>query len=435
MNGAVSRPADLLPATGIPILYFAWAHLSLASAFATLLVLPGLPAGFFHHPRMIAVIHLVTLGWISSSILGAFYIVAPLALGMPFRSGRTDRVAFGAYAIGVSGMVSHFWLGEYNGMVWSALFVAAAIAHVGIRAWRGLPRARVPGAVKLHVALAFANVVAAAIFGMLIAMNRVFGWFTWAPMSVAFAHAHLAAVGFAVMMVVGLSYRLIPMIVPAAMPKGRSLAWSAVLLEIGVITLAIGLVRHSWMTSAGALIIVAGLAAFVRQVRRIIGQRRPPPAALPRPDWATWQTHGAFAWLIVAAICGLLLVLPLPFAWMIPLGWVYGVAGLVGFLAQVVIGIQGRLLPMHAWYRQLQAAGGKPPARSMHTFADPSLAKWMLFSWASGVPALASGLATASSPVIALGAALLLAGVALSAAQGLTVISASQDARVSDSSG
>jgi hypothetical protein len=326
MNGAVSRPADLLPATGIPILYFAWAHLSLASAFATLLVLPGLPAGFFHHPRMIAVIHLVTLGWISSSILGAFYIVAPLALGMPFRSGRTDRVAFGAYAIGVSGMVSHFWLGEYNGMVWSALFVAAAIAHVGIRAWRGLPRARVPGAVKLHVALAFANVVAAAIFGMLIAMNRVFGWFTWAPMSVAFAHAHLAAVGFAVMMVVGLSYRLIPMIVPAAMPKGRSLAWSAVLLEIGVITLAIGLVRHSWMTSAGALIIVAGLAAFVRQVRRIIGQRRPPPAALPRPDWATWQTHGAFAWLIVAAICGLLLVLPLPFAWMIPLGWVYGVA-------------------------------------------------------------------------------------------------------------
>jgi hypothetical protein len=59
----------------------------------------------------------------------------------------------------------------------------------------------------------------------------------------------------------------------------------------------------------------------------------------------------------------------------------------------------------------------------------------MLFSWASGVPALASGLATASSPVIALGAALLLAGVALSAAQGLTVISASQDAGVSDSSG
>jgi hypothetical protein len=432
---AASRPADLLPATGIPLLYFACAHVSLALAFASLLVLPGMPAGFFHHPRMIAVIHLVTLGWISSSILGAFYIVAPLALGMPFQSGRMDRLAFGAYAIGVSGMVSHFWLGEYNGMVWSALLVVAAIMHVGIRAWRGLPNARVPSAVKLHVTLAFANIAGAATFGVLIALNRVFEWFTWAPMSVAFAHAHLAAVGFAVMMVVGLSYRLVPMIVPAAMPTGRSLVWSAVLLQTGVITLAIALVRQAWFTSLGALLIVSGLAVFVLQVRGIVRQRRAPPAAMPRPDWATWQTHVAFAWLIMAAICGVLLVLPLPFTWMIPLGWVYGVAGLVGFLAQVVVGIQGRLLPMHAWYRQLQLAGGKPPARSMHTFADPSLAKWMLFTWASGVPVLASGLATAVSPVIALGAALLLTGVALSAAQALTVISASQEAALSDPPG
>ena len=43
----------------------------------------------------------------------------------------------------------------------------------------------------------------------------LFGWFAWSPLSAAFAHAHLAAIGWAVMMVVGLSYRLIPMIVPA----------------------------------------------------------------------------------------------------------------------------------------------------------------------------------------------------------------------------
>ncbi|MGB2713770.1 MAG: hypothetical protein WBC51_06300 [Vicinamibacterales bacterium] len=422
---ATTRSAELLPAPGIPLLYFALAHVSLAAALAILIVQPGMPAGFFHHPRVIAVLHLVTLGWISSSILGAFYIVAPLALGMPFRPDWKDRVWFGAYAVGTSGVVACFWIGQYRGMAWSALFVAGALSHVAVRAWAGLPRSPAPWPVKVHIFLAFANVLGAAMFGIVIGLNRVFGWFAWAPMTTAFAHGHLAAVGWAVMMVIGLSYRLVPMILPAAMPTGRSLVWSAVLLQAGVMTLAGALVSHSTWSWTGALFIVAGLMAFVARVRTIVGQKRPAPAALPRPDWATWQTHVAFGWLMVAVASGLLLVLPLPLAWMIPLGWIYGVAGLIGFLAQVVVGIQGRLLPMHAWYRQLQAAGGKPPAHSVHALASPTLAKWTLFAWAGGVPVLTVGLAASVHTAVAAGSALLLVGVALNAAQALNVLSSS----------
>ena len=99
-KAAASR---LVPATGLPLLYFAFAHFCLALAFAALVVSPGLPAGFFHHPRMVALVHLVTLGWITSSILGAFYIVGPLALRMPLPAGPLDRLAFAGYAGGVAG--------------------------------------------------------------------------------------------------------------------------------------------------------------------------------------------------------------------------------------------------------------------------------------------------------------------------------------------
>ena len=94
--------------------------MSASRSRSPLVVSPGLPAGFFHHPRMVALVHLVTLGWITSSILGAFYIVGPLALRMPLPAGTLDRLAFAAYAGGVAGMVSHFWIGEYSGMAWSA---------------------------------------------------------------------------------------------------------------------------------------------------------------------------------------------------------------------------------------------------------------------------------------------------------------------------
>jgi hypothetical protein len=407
----------LRPAADLPVVYFAFAHACLVLAFAALAVRPDLPGGFFHHPRMVAVVHLVTLGWITSSILGAFYIVGPLALRMPLPSGPLDRAAFVSYALGVSGMVSHFWIGEYSGMAWSAALVVAAILHVAVRAWRGLPRSPVPRAVKVHVALAFANVLAASAFGIVAGLNRIFAWFAWSPLSVAFAHAHLAVIGWAVMMVVGLSYRLIPMIVPAKMPSSRSMVRSAILLEAGVIILATGLVRNAGWTPLGAVLVLGGLASFVGKVREIVRRKLPPPAALPRPDWATWQKHAAFGWLLLAASAGITLTFPVPVTWMIPLGWFYGTAGLIGFLAQIIVGIQGRLLPLHGWYRRFDAEGTTPPDRSAHTLASHRLAKWILIAWSAGVPILAAGLAASLPALICLGSACLVGGVGLNATQ------------------
>jgi hypothetical protein len=396
----------------------------MALALATLLARPDLPGGYFHHPRMIAIVHLFTLGWITSSILGAFYIVGPLALRLPLPPGWRDRAAFAAYAAGVSGIVGHFWIGEYSGMAWSAVFVAGAVLHVAVRAWRGLPASPVPWAVKLHVALAFANILLASLLGMVIGLNRIYGWFAWSPISAAFAHAHVAAVGWAVMMVIGLSYRLVPMIVPAEMPNRPAMAVSAVLLETGTIALAIALISRSNWTPLAAAIIILGIASFVHQVRLIVGRRLPPPPALPRPDWSTWQTHIAFAWLIIAAGTGLLLTLPWTSTWLIPLGWIYGTAGLVGFLAQIVVGIQGRLLPLYGWYRMMERHHLQPPERSAHTMASHGLARAILIAWAIGVPLLTVGLTSGYEPALAAGCAALLVGVALNTAQVATIVAA-----------
>lgn len=409
---------SLLPAPGIPLLYFGYAHLCLALAFAALIVRPGLPGGYFYHPRMLALVHLVTLGWITSSILGAFYIVAPLALRMPFRAAAIDRIASLAYGAGVSGMAASFWTGEYAVMAWSAAPALMTLALVAIRAWAGLRRAPVPWPVKLHVALAFANVLAAAAFGIAIGLNRAHGGAAWSPLAAAFAHAHLAAIGWAVMMVVGLSYRLIPMILPATMPTSASMAWSAVLLEAGVIGLTMALLTQSPWTPVWAALVVAGLAVFVAHVREIVKHKLPPPAALPRPDWATRQTHVAFMWLLIAAVLGMVLTLRVM---SIALQWTYGVAGLVGFLSQVVIGIQGRVLPLHGWYRMFQAGGLKPPERSAHALGSPALARATLLTWSIGVPFLALGLASATPAVTAGASALLMCGVALNAAQAIRI--------------
>ena len=402
--------SELTPSSAIPLAYYALAHAGLALALLVLIADPGLPAGSFYHPRMVALVHLLTIPWLTGSILGSFYIVAPLALRVPMPAGRTDWLAFWSFALGTGGMVSHFWIGTYDGMAWSAGLVSAAVAWVAIRAWRGLPRSPAPRAVTLHVALAFVNILAAAGLGVLIGLDRSRGFLGIPPLAATFAHAHIAAIGWVTMMVVGLSYRLIPMILPAAMPTGRSIGASAVLIETGLVTLVVALLldsQHAWV---GALLILAGLGSFVTHIRGTVARRLPRPPALPARDWSTWQTHVAFLWLLIAAVLGVTLSFGVGADRRLTLMWIYGVAGLVGFLAQIVTGMQGRLVPLYAWYRAF-AAKGAPPERAANALPHAPYARGIFLLWAAGVPLLAWGLPAENRLAIRLAAILLLAGV------------------------
>ena len=405
-----SERRALLPDSAIPLAYFAFAHAGLLAALLVLVVRPDVPGGFLYHPRMVALVHLVTLVWLSGSILGAFYIVAPLALRLPLPAGAIDWIAFAAFASGSGSMVVYLWIGEYRAMGATAMLPVAALTWVAARAWSRLPAAPAPWPVKLHVALAFANILSAAAFGIFIGLNRQSGWVSVSPLAAAYAHAHLAAVGWATMMVVGLAYRLIPMILPAAMPSGAGLATSAILIEVGLAVLVWALLAASRWQLLGALLIVAGLASFVARIRRTLGQRLPRPPALPQRDWSTWQTQGALAWLLVSIVLGLALSIGVPGRWQGAAAWIYGVAGLVGFLAQIVTGMQGRLVPLYAWYRAFARFGG-PPHRAANSLPSPAFARPIFLCWTAGVPLLAWGLASGREVVISAAALVLAAGV------------------------
>jgi len=245
-----------LPSSALPLSYYLVAHAGLGTALLALVIDPSLPGGSFYHPRFVALVHLLTLAWLTGSILGSLYIVGPLALRVPMPVTKGDWIAFGSFVFGASGMVSHFWINTYDGMAWSAVFVVGAIAWVGSRVIRGLHSARIPWGVGLHVRLAFFNILAGAALGMLLGFDRSRGFLTISPLATMFAHAHIAAIGWVMMLVIGLSYRLIPMILPAAMPSGRSVALSAVLVESGLAVLSALLMADSQYLWIGALLIV-----------------------------------------------------------------------------------------------------------------------------------------------------------------------------------
>jgi hypothetical protein len=46
---------------------------------------------FYYQGRVLAITHLVTLGWITTTIMGASFLVSPLILSVPLYSERLGR--------------------------------------------------------------------------------------------------------------------------------------------------------------------------------------------------------------------------------------------------------------------------------------------------------------------------------------------------------
>jgi len=410
-----SVTADQRPAQTVPLLYLGTAHLSLALACLLVAMSPQAVAGFFYHSRMVAIVHLVTLGWITFSILGAIYIVGPVALRMPLPAGRGDYVAWAFACIGLVGMIAHFWIQEFGGMAWSAAMVTCGILYVASRVVLGLRRSAVPAAIKLHIVLACLNISLAAATGIVIAFDKVYHFLPGFVLSNVFAHAHLAALGWAAMMVVGVGYRLLPMTLPSKMPSGRSMFPSAVLLETGVLGLFVTLLVRSVWTPLFGILIVAGLGVFIGHVASMVKSPAPKPPAAPTIDFAVLHTATAGVSLVVAAAIGLTLLVAPASPRMLHAAAAYGVFGIVGFLAQMVVAMEVRLLPLAAWYwayarSEFRAAPGSPLL-----MRDRSLQTIVFMGWAFAVPALAAGFGLESAPWLAAGAWSLFVAVTIGA--------------------
>jgi hypothetical protein len=411
-----------MPARWPPLLYLGFAHLCLAIGLGAAARDPLGVGGFFYHPRMLAVVHLVTLGWISSSILGSIYIVGPLAFRMPLPARRLDFVAFGSFAVGVLGMASHFWMDSPSGMAWSAAMVTLGLMYVAARVLAEIGRALVPLEARLPVALAFLNMMGAAGLGVVLAMNKVAPFLEVRHLDVVFAHAHLAGLGWGTLMVMGAGYRILPMILPSAMPRGPWVHASTALVELGVVGLVIGFLRGGRGVPAAALLSGAGVLAFLSRVAWMMLHHRPAPAELRRPDWGVWHACQALLYLIVAVALGVHLAFAPPSEVGLRLAMAYGVAALLGFLSQVIVGVEGRILPLFGWLWGFADRGHAESPPSIHAVSLRGVQATVFYLWTAGVPLLGAGLAQDRPTLVSLGAGALCLAVTANAANAAVVL-------------
>ena len=95
------------PHTGtLPLSYLGAAAVAFVVAAVALPWLASELSGHYYQPRVLALTHTVTLGWITMSILGASYQLIPMVLERPLWSERLARWQLGVLLVGLAGMIA-----------------------------------------------------------------------------------------------------------------------------------------------------------------------------------------------------------------------------------------------------------------------------------------------------------------------------------------
>lgn len=408
MMGAQDR---LLPPS-VPFRFFASAIVLHVAGWGALLAgadtLDGFQGGL--GPGL-AGLHLITLGVLAMTAMGAAFQMLPVATRRPLGPVWACRLTWWLYAPGVVVLAA--------GMAWMwpwALHLGGGLTVAGLGVFavlvaRNLRRVGDLKAVTGHLWLALASLAGLAALGLALIVDLDFGFLDHRG-GVGAAHAVLAGYGFMGSLAMGFSHVLIPMFVlGSSVPEadGRRTA------RLGAAALALtaggALAGLPMVTTLGG---VAGLIAAGLHLRALMAVLQ----TRMRKRLESFFRLVRLAWVMLPAsmVAGLAAALggapevtaPL-WGWLLVFGW------LLTFVTALLQRIMPFLASMHSGAR-----GGKPVLLSKLVAERPLLIHAILHGLALAL--VAFGLLARSVPLLQAGAACGLAGsIALAAFAGLVM--------------
>jgi hypothetical protein len=388
--------------------WFTWTAVGIA--FPMLGVLLVWVAGLLAHGAyeawpVFAATHVVTLGWVTMTVMGAAAQMAPVLLGARVRAERTMPWLYGLFALSVVAVVVGFARGALEP-------VAAGGAGVTLASWWFLavivstllsagPK-RVVASPHIPVALTcFALVL---LWGTLLAANLRWGF--WPTLLVGHrglvVHLTLGLGGWFGLMVMGTFYRLVPLVHGARVADPRR---GKVILALGVLAIAGALVGIAVgtlvMLRIAASLASAGLGLFSWEVLHVLAHRRN-----RAPDLNVSHWHAVVGYSLVLACAG--------GGW--GLGWLRTdppdrlgeavvVLFLLGWVTQAIIGQFYKITPFLMWYYRATIPDVLAIPRQPTPY-NPSLGRLVLWLSNVGVVTLTTGICLSADQVAQSGAVL-----------------------------
>lgn len=346
----------------MPLAFIGCGVISLLFAGALLMKRPELLATYHYNQYIISVTHLFVLGWITSVVFGATYQLAPVALEVELFSPKLAGVHLFLHVVGVAGMVALFWQWNLKSAVLFGGLVASGVGLFVYNLSRTLMKIQSRNVVAIGIAssLFWLSVTIAA--GLLLVVSKQFGIAAFDPVQQMHAHAHAGVLGFFVILIVTVSYKLIPMFVLSDLVNPQRAIGTVWILNIATLGLGISILLGLPTKVLFAALAVLGLALYGWEMLAILKARK-----RRQLDWGVKYFLTGVALLVPVSALGLTLSIG-----RVPLNALtgqmenlYGLLALGGVVTLALIGMLYKIIPFLVWYSRYSSEIGRRKVPSL----------------------------------------------------------------------
>ena len=359
------------PPFSLPLRFFLTAPLFLLAAGLLVMLEPEAMASRWT-PQALALTHILTLGFLAMTMLGALMQMLPVVAGATLPAARlVARISHGSLTLGTLALVIGFLTAEPAAFGTGIALLASCFSLFIVAAAISLARAA-SGVTVTGMRIALACLAIAILLGLTLALMRSGIGIPPAVDATREAHAAFGLLGWVLLLVISVAYQVVPMfqITPPYPPQlsRRLVSMMAVLLVLHATAPLIS-------PAAGYpidIMLASGILAFALATLHLQSQRRRKLPDVTLDFWRLGMTSliaCAAAWLSAQ-------VIP---AWAssptYPL--LLGILFIGGFAVSVVNGMLYKIVPFLAWFHlqaQLQAKAGSIP--TMRTFIPEKRMRW-----------------------------------------------------------
>lgn len=403
MNAPATLASTLAPPFSMVSKYF------IASIFSFVL-LCGLMAlsvpelqGHHFQPKLLALTHIATLGWITMIIFGAMFQLVPVVLEVKLFSARLGEVQFWLYTVGTAGLVYGFWFFRVGApmTVFAAIVTLAMLLFIiNIVATMGRVKQWNLTGLFLLSSLVYLGITAVA--GLLLSINLGYPFISRIHLDYLKIHAHVGFIGWVAMVIMGVGLKLIPMFGLSHGFSTKPARVAFVLVNIGLMGLSVEwlFTGAEWLLTSYVVILVLGLLSFIVQLALILKHRM-------RRTFDLGMKHSvvAFSYFLLSILFGFMLAVVKIDDVKLKEGLIlmYGGMIMLGFFSMLIVGQMYKIVPFLVWFHTFSDKVGKEPVPMLKDMFSEKVGNIQFWILNAGIVLVLAGLGSSQSMVLTIG--------------------------------
>ena len=360
-------------------------------------------------PETIAMVHLITLGWIATNMFGAMYQMVPVLGGGPVPWPKGCRWVHLLLIVGVLSLTLEVGLSLHPWLLLVASFgLGGAVILFAIPVGIALIRAPVVHPTIWAMRLAIVNLLAVLMIGLIFLGEYAHGFFEIDRHTMIGAHLVWGLFGWIGTLMVGVSFHVLPMFyMMPPFPRQQAnrilvgMALTCVLLPALVLWFPL---LPFWMVWVSALPALAALTLYGTIMINLFQKRKRKKWDVTLRLWQLGLLNGALS-------LGILAVWPVVEAE--ALRYLFATLFLFGFVSSIMTGMLYRIIPFLTWFHRYSQQAGMPGVPMMDDLTPKKTGQLQLWNQWLSIILLAGASVTGWDVLVRLG------GLSLSLSGGL----------------